>query len=199
MYYTVYLGMKSETPQQTDEEIAGLVARGDGELFGVLIERYESKLLRYGRKFLSDHEDIKDIVQDAFISAYQNIKSFDTSQKFSSWMYRIAHNALVNGLKKKSKNPLSYFDFDTFFPHPVYEDPSDGEREQREMRAMIDQYLDRIPQKYREVLILSYLEELSYKEVADVLQIPIGTVGVRLKRAKLALKELYEKNEHGTD
>ncbi len=184
--------MNADVIQEKDEDIADKVKRGDSNLFGVLIERYEAKLLRYGRKFLSDREDIKDIVQDVFISTYQNIQSFDLSQKFSSWIYRIAHNAFVNALKKNSRNPISFFDFDTFLPHVVYEDPAVGEREQQEMRKMIDASLDRLPQKYREVLILSYLEEMSYKEVADILQVPVGTVGVRLKRAKEALKEIYK-------
>ncbi len=188
--------MNADMEQLKDEEIADKVKQGDGNLFGVLIERYEAKLLRYGRKFLSDREDIKDIVQEVFISTYQNIQNFDTTQKFSSWIYRIAHNAFVNALKKNSRNPISFFDFDTFLPHAVYEDPAINEREQREMRKMIDASLDRIPQKYREVLILSFLEELSYKEVADILQVPIGTVGVRLKRAKEALREIYESSEH---
>lgn len=195
LYYTIY-GMNAETEQIKDEAVADKVKQGDGNLFGLLIERYEAKLLRYGRKFLSDREDIKDIVQDVFISTYQNIKNFDSSQKFSSWIYRIAHNAFVNALKKNSRNPISFFDFDTFLPHAIYEDPSIGEREQAELREMIDVSLGQLPQKYREVLILSYLEELSYKEIADILQVPIGTVGVRLKRAKTALKEIYTSQEH---
>jgi RNA polymerase sigma-70 factor (ECF subfamily) len=190
--------MDTESIQLKDEEIAKKVQEGDKELFGVLIERYEAKLTRYGRKFLSRREDIKDIVQDAFISTYQNIQTFDPSQKFSSWIYRIAHNAFVNALKKNSKNPLTFFDFDTFLPHPSYDDPTESERERREIREMIDKTLDLLPQKYKEVLILSYLEEFSYKEVADIVKIPIGTVGVRLKRAKEALKELYIKNNESS-
>ena len=176
---------------QSDEQVAERVQQGDAEIFGVLVERYEPKLLRYGRKFLSTHEDIEDIVQDIFLSAYQNMQSFDASQRFSPWIYRIAHNAFVNGLRKKSRNPLVFIDFDTLVSHPVYEDPADAERDQREMKVMIDKGLEKIPDKYREVLILFYLEEVPYKEIAEILQVPQNTVGVRLRRGKEALKKIY--------
>jgi RNA polymerase sigma-70 factor (ECF subfamily) len=82
----------------TDEQIAVRVQSGEQELFGALMERYEPKLSRYGRKFLASPDNIDDIVQDVFISAYQNIQSFDLTRRFSPWIYRIAHNAYVNAL-----------------------------------------------------------------------------------------------------
>jgi RNA polymerase sigma-70 factor (ECF subfamily) len=176
----------------TDEHLAQAVQEGDKDSFGVLVERYETKLLRYGRKFLSNQQDIEDIVQDVFMSAYQNIKSFDTSQRFSPWVYRIAHNAYVNGLKKHSRNPFVLVDFDTFISHPVYEDPAPREREEREIKVMIEKALDKLSANYREVLILYYLEEMPYKEIAEVLGVPTGTVGIRIKRGKEMLKKIYE-------
>lgn len=175
----------------TDESLAKRVQDGDHDSFGVLVERYEAKLLRYGRKFLSNPQDIEDIVQDVFMNAYQNIQSFDTAQRFSPWIYRIAHNAYVNGLKKHSRNPFVLVDFDTFISHPVYDDPAPREREAAEVKILIDKGLDRIAAKYREVLILYYLEELSYKEIADILEVPTSTVGIRIKRGKEALKKMY--------
>lgn len=184
-------------PEMTDEQLVALVQKGNNNQFGVLVERYEEKLLRYGRKFLARHEDIQDIVQDVFVSSYQNIQNFDTTQRFSPWIYRIAHNAFVNRLKKNTYNPLVLIDFDTMISHPVYEDPAPLEREQKEMRVMIDKALEELQPKYREVLILHFLEDMSYKEISDILQIPSGTVGIRLKRAKQALKTVYEKtNTH---
>lgn len=187
-----YIQVDHAHAQPTDEELAARVQKGDKEVFGALMERYEEKLLRYGRKFLSTHDDIVDIVQDVFVSTYQNIQSFDTSQRFSPWIYRIAHNAFVNALKKNSYNPLLLVDFDTLVSHTAYEDPAPGEREQREMRRMIDKGLNKLSPKYREVLILHYLEDMQYKEIADILQIPSGTVGIRIKRAKEALKGVYK-------
>ena len=117
----------------------------------------------------------------------------DASQRFSPWIYRIAHNAFVDDLKKKSRNPLSFVDFDTLVSHPAYDDPAEGEREQKEVQAMIQKGLEELAPKYREVLILHYLEDLPYKEIADVLHIPLGTVSVRIRRAKAALKAVCEK------
>ena len=179
--------MDQSGSQESDETIAKRVQAGDTEIFGVLVDRYEAKLLRYGRKFLARQEDIQDIVQDVFVSTYQNIQGFDASQRFSPWIYRIAHNAFVNGLRKKERGPL-IIDFDTLISHPVYDDPAESEREQKDMRILIDKGMESLSPKYREVLVLHYFEEMSYKDMADVLQVPQGTIGVRLKRAKEALR-----------
>lgn len=183
--------MDASAEQQNDEVCARHVQQGDADAFGVLVERYEGKLLRYGKKFLSRQEDIEDIVQDAFVSAYQNIRSFDTTQRFSPWMYRIAHNAFVNSLRKGERGPR-FIDFDTLVSHPVYEDPSIAERERADMRIQIDRGLGRLAPKYREVLALHYFEDMAYKDIAEVLQVPVGTVGIRLKRAKEALKQVLD-------
>jgi RNA polymerase sigma-70 factor, ECF subfamily len=179
---------------ESDEQLVARVVGGDKEAFGEIVERYEAKLLRYGRKFLSREEDIEDIVQDAFVSAYQNIQSFDLSQRLSPWLYRIAHNAFVNALRKRERAPL-LVDWDALVSHPIYDDPAEGERHQRDMRAMLDRGLEKLSPKYREVLALYYFEELPYKDIAEVLRVPPGTVGIRLKRAKEAL-ELALKDEH---
>jgi len=183
--------MDSAPAIPADEEVCALVQKGQSEQFGLLVERYESKLLRYGRKFLANQEDREDIVQDVFISAYQNIQSFDISQKFSPWIYRIAHNAFVNALKRKERSPFVLVDFDTVLLHATSEESGLSEGEMREMRDMIDRGLEALAPKYREVLILYYLEEMSYKEIAEIVQVPTGTVGIRIKRAKEALKEVY--------
>jgi len=183
----------------TDEQIALSVQQGDKEKFGILVKRYDSKLSRYGKKFLSRKENIEDIVQDVFINTYQNIQSFDPALKFSPWIYRIAHNAFVNGLKKQSFLPTTYFDFDILLSHQIYEDPDEKERDQQELKKMIEVSLDTLDSKYKEIIILHYLEDFSYKEISDILKIPTGTVGVRIKRGKEILKEAYQEIEkqHG--
>ncbi len=181
--------MNSPDSNMSDEQLAELVQKGDEEKFGLLMERFEKKLFRYGRKFLSNQDNIEDVVQEVFIKTYQNIKSFDITQKFSPWIYRIAHNTYINALKKNSRNPLYFFDFDTLVAHPVYDDPSVKEKEQIELKKIIETGLDTLSPGYREIIILYYLENLSYKEIADILHIPIGTVGIRLMRAKEALKK----------
>jgi len=176
----------------TDEEIAKRVQEKDTNSFGILVERYEKRIVRYGRKFLSGNEDIQDIVQDIFVKAYTNIQSFDTERKFSSWLYRIAHNEFVNALKKRKKYSLSFFDPDTVFPPLFSKESTDGEIHIQEMQDMLSVSLDKLGPKYREPLILYYLEDMDYKEIAEVLHIPSSTVGIRLKRGKQALKRIYD-------
>jgi RNA polymerase sigma-70 factor (ECF subfamily) len=177
----------------TDEALATKVQRGDKESFGPLMERFEGKLLRYGTKFLRAPEDVEDIVQDVFVSVYQSIQSFDPMQKFSPWIYRVAHNHFVNAIKKHSRNPLTLLDFDILLSHTVHEDPLQAEKDRKEMKEMIDRGLNEISDKYREILILYYLEEMQYKEIAEILQVPTGTVGIRIRRAKEALQVAYKK------
>jgi RNA polymerase sigma-70 factor (ECF subfamily) len=176
----------------TDEAIATRVQAGEGELFGILMERYEQKLLRYGRRFLSERDDIQDIVQEVFIKAYQNINGFDVSRRFSPWIYRIAHNAYVNAIKKKSRMPITLFDFDTLVSHTVYEDPVEHERDREYIKQMIETCLASVPDKYKELLVLRYYEDMEYKEIADVLEVPMGTVSVRLMRARESLKKAWD-------
>ncbi len=177
---------------ESDEEIAKQVQLNEIELFGILINRYEKKIKRYGGKFLSREEDIEDIVQKIFIKAYRNIQSFDIKRKFSSWLYRIAHNEFVNELKKKKREPLNFFDPDIIFPHlPAREENGIHDID----KEMINKDLSKLPSKYREPIILRYFQELEYKEISDILNIPTSTVGIRLKRGIKKLKEIYERNK----
>lgn len=185
--------MNTDISTLSDEQLARMVQDGDTDKFGVLMERYQAKLFRYGKKFLSDRDNIEDVVQDVFIKTYQNINSFDVSQRFSPWIYRIAHNTYINAIKKSITGPLYLFDFDTIISHTVVEDPIVREREQQEIKEIADKGLSLIEAKYREILILYYIEELSYKEISEILHIPIGTVGVRIMRAKEVLRSAMDK------
>ncbi len=174
----------------TDEELAQKVQNGETEAFGILIERFEQKMLRYSRKFLFGYEDAQDAVQTVFLKAYINIQQFDNSKKFSSWLYRIAHNEFINVIKKNGKESVPIFELDTLFPHLEAKQNSARDFEVQELQDLMEQYLNKISPKYREILVLYYFEQMGYTEIADILKIPASTVGVRLKRAKDALKKL---------
>jgi RNA polymerase sigma-70 factor (ECF subfamily) len=178
----------------SDEELAALVQKKDETAFATLVARYEGKLLRYGRRFLSGEAHLGDAVQDIFISVWENIQSFDASQRFSPWIYRIAHNAFVDILRQQAKEPIPVFDFDRIIPHPAYDDPTRKEKEKEELRVLIEKNLRKLPPLYREVVDLYYFEDFSYKEIADILHVPLGTVGIRLSRAKEALKKHLTKS-----
>jgi RNA polymerase sigma-70 factor (ECF subfamily) len=176
--------------EETDEQIALAVQGGAANKFGELVERYEAKLLRYARKFLLDPEDAQDIVQDIFIKAYENMQSFDTTRRFSPWIYRIAHNEFVNALKKReSRRTVFTIDFDTLFPHLQAVDTADSAALERDTKETLEKHLDKLDPKYREPLILYYLESMDYREIADILHIPVSTVGVRLARGRAMLQK----------
>lgn len=178
------------TPE-TDEAIARRVQNGESDAFGELIERYQAKLLRYARKFLADPDDATDIVQDIFIKTYENIQSFDTARRFSPWVYRIAHNEFVNALKKKSASRTTFaFDIDTLFPHLAAPETADSAALEGDLRRTLEGHLEKLDAKYREPLILYYLESMDYKEISEILHIPVSTVGVRLGRARAMLKKI---------
>ncbi|MDB5189986.1 MAG: polymerase subunit sigma-24 [Parcubacteria group bacterium] len=191
--------MNSETPEPhttdsasvPDEVLARDAQEGNAESFGILVGRFEPKLKRYGTKFLRESMDIEDMVQEIFMQAYRALKSYDPSQRFSPWIYRIAHNTFVNALRKKSRLPFFTIDLDSLVSHPHAAETPERESEEREMKAMVEKGLAEISESYQEVLILYYQEELSYKEIADVLRVPVGTVGVRMRRAKAALAKVY--------
>ncbi len=178
--------------EQKDEDIVLGVQSGKIDSFGLLVQRYEERIKRYGRKFLAGYEDIEDIVQQVFLKAYINIQSFDASRKFSSWLYRIAHNEFINAIRKKKKEPLPFFNPDIIFPHPLSKETADKRVREEDVNKIVDKCLDKLDPKYREIIVLYYFEEMRYKEIADILHIPVSTVGVRIKRAKNIMNQFIK-------
>jgi len=176
----------------TDEELVKQIKKGKAECFGELVNRYEGKMTAYVRRFLNNRDDAKDLVQDVFMKVYKNIKSFDTSMRFSPWIYRIAHNESVNTIKRKVREPLNFFDPEVLFPHPVAVENPQDDAELLEMKKILESCLDELDEKYKEVLILRYFEDMDYKDIADILKIPVVTVGVRINRGKERLRKIYE-------
>lgn len=173
-----------------------LVARSLREraFFGELVDRYQAKLSRYiARLGVQDPDDRDDVLQDIFIKVYKNLNSFDQSLSFSAWVYRIAHNEAVSWYRRRHARPEGYLvadsdailaliaDDDANKPEEHFDSGIDAARLSRE--------LERLDEKYRDVLLLRYFEHLEYEEVSDVLKIPVGTVGTLVHRAKKQLRE----------
>jgi RNA polymerase sigma-70 factor (ECF subfamily) len=180
--------------QKTDQEIVKDVQNGNIKAFSAIVERYEPKLQRYARKFLFGYEDSADLVQEVFIKAFVNIQSFDSGRSFSPWIYRIAHNEFINEIKKRGREPMSIFDSDTILPHIIGKQTADEDLQKSETREIVEKCLEKIGPKYREPLVLYYFEELGYKEIAEIMRIPVSTIGIRIKRGKALLKEIFKKN-----
>lgn len=188
--------MDQKTENLSDELIVQLIQKGQTEPFSFLVSRYEGKLKAYAHKFLNNQQDVEDLVQETFIKSFVNIQSFDTTRKFSSWLYRIAHNTFINHLKKKKNDLVLFFDPDTLFPHPIAKERPDKDVELKELREMLDYGLKKLDTKYKEPMILYYLQDLSYQDISDVMQIPVSTVGVRIKRAKASLAKIFKEKKY---
>lgn len=180
---------------QTDETLA-VLAIEDQHAFAVLVDRYQSKLLRFIRTISNvQHEESEDILQEAFIKAYRNLNSFDKNQTFSAWIYRIVRNETISNYRKRSVRPeghLEQEDEETLdrFAHRMN---ISMELERSEEAATIRKALDELDPKYRDVLVLQFLEEKDYREISDILHIPMGTVATRINRAKERFKEVAKK------
>lgn len=186
-----------ETLSKTDEEFAELVQKGEIEKFEILMERYEEKIKRYATKFISEKVDIEDVTQNIFLKTFENIQGFNPKRKFSTWLYTIAHNELVNFLKKKKKMPLSLIELDTFLPHSLRDNTlkEDFDFDLEKKKEILEKAIEGLEIKYKEPLYLFYFENLSYSEISEILKIPISTAGVRIKRAKEKIKIFFKEND----
>jgi len=179
----------SDTLKLTDEEIVEKVRSNDRNLYAVIIERYKNKLLRYATNLIHDEDRASHIVQDSLVKAYINLNGFNTKKKFSSWIYRIVHNEAMNIIKKYQKEVPMLDDFDFESEENITKD-----FEQKETSAHVEKCLKSIPLIYSEPLSLYYLDEKSYEEISDILRIPMGTVAIRMSRAKKLMKHICQKN-----
>lgn len=181
----------------TDENLAQIVQESvknkSHEAFAILVARYEKKMERYANKFLYTYEDRQDALQDVFLKAYQNIQSFRTQDKFSPWIYRVAHNTFINVIKKQKREKVSYFDTDQLFAWNIPDESIKDRETQNYEREILNQSLSEISAKYREPLVLFYFEQKDYKEISDILHMPVATVGVRLRRGREIMRSVYNK------
>lgn len=183
----------------TDTELAALALQ-DPDYFTPLVERYEDKLFRYIRRFSGlGKECAEDVLQEVFIKIYRNLNGFDKDLKFSSWAYRITHNETINYLRKHSGKetiPIENDDPEVINLIDVLESEISvtDDAKRAEIKEKVRKVMSELPTKYREALVLRYLEELDYSEISDVLRKPMGTVATLLNRAKCQFKELAIQN-----
>lgn len=203
MYYKIDVIIHTVKDQniekKTDEELVGLVLNNQ-DYFLFLVRRYEQKLFRYISRISSlNQDDIEDVLQDIFIKVYKNLNNFDTDLKFSSWIYRITHNEVISNYRKyKNKAKIISFDKDGEFIKNIG-DELDIERDINliELKQEVFLMLSKIDIKYREVLILKFLEEKSYREMSDILRKPEGTIATLINRAKKEFLKILEKQYEG--
>jgi RNA polymerase sigma-70 factor (ECF subfamily) len=174
----------------TDEQVVEAILKGDKELYREIIKRYEKKLSHYLLKFLSDRDDIEDTLQVIFIKVYKNLYGFDVGKKFSSWIYRIAHNEAVNHLKKRRAGRISLDDVE----YKLIDEKADirSQADRMFLKEDVEKVLNEMNIKYKEPLVLFYFENMSYDEISDILRIPKNTVGTLIMRGKNSIKSQLE-------
>lgn len=175
----------------TDEQLVE-VSQKDMEKFRFLIERYEKKLLFYILRISScSSGEAEELLQEVFLKTWQNLNRFDSSLKFSSWIYRITHNEVISWFRRyrsRSEETAQNVPENIFDLIPTSIDIV-GEFDKNLDRELIHKVLQGMESKYREVLVLHFLEEKSYEEISDILKKPLGTVGTLINRAKKIFKD----------
>ncbi len=179
-----------------DEELARRAAQGDSDAFGVLVERYQRFVFNLCLRTLGDYEVAAETAQDVFLRAWRAIGSFRGESKFSTWLYTVAHNLCMNRgsvQQRDSKNRVSDDDVaEELSRLPSREEDPAVAYERKEWKQRIHRQIALLPERYRVVITLFYLQELSYQEIAEVTGLPMGTVKTHLFRAKEMLRRAIE-------
>ncbi len=167
----------------------------DRDVYGLLISRYEAPLSRYVGRLLGQHgHATEDVLQDIFIKAYVNLRGYDRSRPFAPWIYRIAHNEAMTALRKRRAQPQTIDGEDGKMLLERIGETRDPHHELASLgiTRTICACLDGLDRRYREVLVLRFLEDKSYTEIADILALPAGTVATFIRRGLNQLKPALE-------
>ena len=163
----------------------------DRQAFLHIMERYEGKLLAYIRRISGlNKEDAEDVLQEVFLKTYTNLNAFNQKLKFSSWIYRIARNETISEARKRKARPVYYFE-DKDLVRIADGLEVDVDLIKSEDAEDVRNVIESLDKKYREVLVLKFLEEKDYNEISDILKKPVGTVGTLINRAKKKFKEKF--------
>lgn len=179
----------------SDEELVSLALKKQDD-FVYIVEKYQAPLLRYIRRLSNiSLEEAEDILQAVFIKTYINLNGFDAKLKFSSWIYRIAHNEVISAYRKRQARPE---------PHSLQLEDMQikklsacidihNELVLKERRDEIRRAITKLNIKYQEVIILKFIEDKDYKEIADIIKKPTGTVASRINKGKKELRKILNK------
>ncbi|ART74716.1 RNA polymerase sigma factor SigW [Sutcliffiella horikoshii] len=171
------------------------IKKGDQDAFAEIVELFKDKIYQLVYRMIGNSHEAEDIAQEAFIRAYININSFDVNRKFSTWLYRIATNLTIDRIRKKK--PDYYLDAEVAGTEglTMYSQVAadialpEEEVETMELQGEIQRQILKLPDKYRSVIVLKYIDELSLIEISEILEIPVGTVKTRIHRGREALRQ----------
>ncbi|MBA2619998.1 MAG: sigma-70 family RNA polymerase sigma factor [Acidobacteria bacterium] len=185
----------------TDGELIVKAIGGREDGFEELVRRYQRPITAYVYRMLNNYDASLDVTQEVFIKVYNSLERYSSDYKFSTWLYRIAHNAAIDSMRKNSgyrqsletENPDGSGSYQLQIESP---NPSpEQERELTEWRAEIESVVKCLPTVYRELILLRHAQDLSYDEIAEITNLPLGTVKNRLFRAREMMREIF--NDRG--
>jgi len=187
------LGYTPRVPPD-DSELLARMAAGDEGAFALLVRRYEGKLRVYVAQIVGTEEEARDLVQESFIRVWRNLDQYDSRFRFSTWLFRIAHNLAIDALRRKRPHvPLDLGPDDEGGElHLDLADPTRGplgELANRELADALGREIRSLPPAYRELIVLRHFVGLAYNEIAELKKLPLGTVKNKLFRAHSVLRE----------
>jgi RNA polymerase sigma-70 factor (ECF subfamily) len=187
-------------PASADALLVRRLREGDEDAYATLVRLHGGRLLSVARRFLAEAEDARDVVQEAFLSAFQALSGFEENAQISTWLHRIVVNACLMRLRSRKRRPevsieplLPTFDEAGNRTAPVSPWPEvQGELERKQVAARVRELIHELPESYRTVLLLRDIEELDTARAAEALGISENAVKVRLHRARQALRTLLD-------
>jgi RNA polymerase sigma-70 factor, ECF subfamily len=192
----------SENADCSDEELLALFRQGTQEAFGALVRRYEGELYGYLRRYLGDRDLADDVFQNTFLQLYTKIHKYEAGRPVRPWLYAIATNQAIDAMRRQGRHQTVKLHAegddvgDADMPHllTLLESRGPGPLEQlqsEERKQLIRATVERLPDFLKQVVILAYYQGLKYKEIADIMGIPVGTVKSRLHTALCRLHEAW--------
>ncbi len=179
----------------TDVELIAKAISGREDGFEELVRRYQRPITNYVFRMLNDYDSSLDVTQEVFIKVYNSLQKYSSEYKFSTWLYRIAHNAAIDSIRRRAPNEQSIetenkdgaYQIQIESPNPTPEQ----DRERSEWRTEIEVVVKCLPAVYRELILLRHAQDLSYDEIAEITNLPLGTVKNRLFRAREMMREIF--------
>jgi RNA polymerase sigma-70 factor, ECF subfamily len=181
---------------QTDEELIKRFQDGDAQAYDLIVNRYKDQLLNFAYRFLGSIEEAEDVVQETFLRIFRNRHAYRQIAKFSTWIYTIAGNLAKTELRKRKRRKMVYLS-DLGFDEKEYEIEDMQANTEREVDSVlkeriIQDAINELPNRFKQVIILVDIQELSYEEVGKIMKVPLGTVKSRVNRARLKLQSKLE-------
>jgi RNA polymerase sigma-70 factor (ECF subfamily) len=190
-------GVSDSTSQPTDETLVVAALAGDETAFAVLVRRYQRRLTAFLGQLVGDTELARELTQETFIRAWSALERFDPKYRFSTWLFRIAHNLGIDQLRRRRLQTVSLYrrDADGEEVEMVVTDSEKdpfGHCENKELAQYIKQAIEELRPEYRELVLLRHFGGLSYQDIAEFKEMPLGTVKNKLFRAHSVLRRALE-------